>query len=151
MCWVVASLAVLCLSIAIFWALQGAWVILPFAGLEVGLVAYFTLRITSNNYNKQVLTIADEGIRLEKGYLHPKKVWHFDRNTAEFTIEKATHSLSADKILIQDHSTQALVLGETLPKSDIDALIGLLQGAGVNLHTVGKTRIHALDETIHLK
>lgn len=59
------SLALLCFGVAIGFALQGYWLVLPFAGLEIGLLAWAleTLRARENNY--EVLTIDGDNVVLE--------------------------------------------------------------------------------------
>lgn len=59
------SLVVLCFGVAIGFAVQGYWMVLPFAGLEIGLLAWAleTLRERKNNY--EALTIDGDVVVLE--------------------------------------------------------------------------------------
>ncbi|MBT9566896.1 MAG: DUF2244 domain-containing protein [Thiobacillus sp.] len=59
------SLAVVCFGVAIGFAVQGYWLVLPFAGLEIGLLAWAleTLRERENNY--EILTIDGDVVILE--------------------------------------------------------------------------------------
>lgn len=59
------SLAVLCFGVAIGFAWLGYWLVLPFAGLEIGLLAWAleSLRARENNY--EVLTIDGDTVVLE--------------------------------------------------------------------------------------
>lgn len=59
------SLALVCFGVAIVFAFQGYWLVLPFAGLEIGLLAWAleTLRARENNY--EVLTIDGDSVVLE--------------------------------------------------------------------------------------
>ena len=56
---VITIMVLLVMSIAIGWTMAGAWIILPFAGLEVGLFAYFMYRnlpprlYSTNYYNNR--------------------------------------------------------------------------------------------------
>lgn len=49
-----------CLSIALIWAFVGAWLILPFAGLEVGLLVVIMYLVSKRSYQKQILIINKE-------------------------------------------------------------------------------------------
>ena len=59
------SLVVLCFGVAIGFAVLGYWLVLPFAGLEIGLLAWAleALRERENNY--EVLTIDGDVVVLE--------------------------------------------------------------------------------------
>lgn len=146
MCWVVASLGSLSLCIALFWALQGAWIIFPFAGLEVALLAYLTLRVSSNSYHKQVMHIHESQIHIEWGAIYPKKNWYFEREQSTFIIQRAKHSLSADHVELRDKSGQCLRLGEALNKQDIDQLIEIIRSSKLYYKIVGSNSTKALDE-----
>ena len=52
---VMCALGGFCLSIAIVWTFVGAWLILPFAGIEVGLLALVMYLVSCSTYDKQVL------------------------------------------------------------------------------------------------
>ena len=59
------TLVLLCLGAAIGFAVQGYWLVLPFAGLEMGLLAWAleSLRKRENNY--EILTIDGDAVVLE--------------------------------------------------------------------------------------
>lgn len=59
------SLAVLCFATAIGFALLGYWLILPFAGLEVGLLAWAFERLRSRVGDYETLTIEGDVVVLE--------------------------------------------------------------------------------------
>jgi len=53
------------MSIAIGWTMAGAWIILPFAGLEVGLFAFFMYRICRQGFAQQIITITADQVLIE--------------------------------------------------------------------------------------
>lgn len=59
------SLVLLCFGVAIGFTVQGYWLVLPFAGLEIGLLAWAleSLRNRENNY--EILTIDGDSVVLE--------------------------------------------------------------------------------------
>ena len=59
--------------IAIAWAFVGAWVILPFAGIEVGLLAYVMYRVSQATYKTEIITIEPNTVTLVRGRIPLKK------------------------------------------------------------------------------
>ena len=82
------SLAIICLSIGVFFFIMGAGLILPFAGLEVILVLtcfYISFRWSQQ---KEVVYISNEKIKLEKGRLIKEKTWEEYRSFVVLEVEK---------------------------------------------------------------
>ena len=52
-----AAMIFFVMVIALAWAFVGAWVILPFAGFEVGLFALLMYKVSRFTYSKQIITI----------------------------------------------------------------------------------------------
>ena len=59
------SLAGVCLAAPIGFALLGYWLILPFAGLEIGLLAWILKDIRGHEGDYEMLTIEDDMVVLE--------------------------------------------------------------------------------------
>jgi uncharacterized membrane protein len=69
--------------IAIAWAFVGAWVILPFAGLEVGLLVFIMYRVSTATYKAEMITISDNAVTFVRGRIPLKKLreeHHLSRN-----------------------------------------------------------------------
>jgi len=141
----VLGISVLSLSIATFWALQGAWVILPFAGLEVALLCILAHRVSYRTYHQQLLRVDDASVKIEWGYYYPKKSWLFERADSEFIITHPEHSLSPACVEIVQ-ADQALRLGVFLNKEDIDALVELIRNSGLRYRFKGSVKTVALDK-----
>jgi uncharacterized membrane protein len=60
------SLALLCSAMAVAFALLGYWLILPFVGLEIGLLAWAFMSLRSHEDDYEVLTIDGDVVVLEK-------------------------------------------------------------------------------------
>jgi len=60
----IAAFALFISSIAIAWSLAGAWVILPFAGLEVGLLALIMYLVSKATYRWETLLISSNSIQV---------------------------------------------------------------------------------------
>ncbi len=63
----IAAVAGFVLLIGLVWSLLGMYLILPFAGLEVGLFAYFMHKICRSTYEKQVITIEKDRVIIHSG------------------------------------------------------------------------------------
>jgi len=142
--WVVAAVGCVSLGIGLFWAIRGAWVVLPFAGLEVFLLGYFAYRVCYFSYHQQVITIEDDQISVEWGDYQPKKRWVFQRDVSEFQINRPSHSLSPAEIFIHDRD-RGLRIGSLLNLEDTEQLINCIRHSGVYYQYAGVTRIHAID------
>ncbi|MEJ2419454.1 MAG: DUF2244 domain-containing protein, partial [Exilibacterium sp.] len=58
------------LIIAIDWLIMGLWMILPFVGIELGLLSYFMYRICYKNYYQQYIDINKNSVTVTAG-IHP--------------------------------------------------------------------------------
>lgn len=63
----ISVIAFTCLTIGIGFALAGATMILPFAGLEIIFVATCVYLVMKNTYKQEVITLTKEKLKIEKG------------------------------------------------------------------------------------
>lgn len=66
--WVIAVMVMVVMIIAISWTFIGAWLVLPFAGLEVGLFAYLMYRVSLYTHTQQIISIDAKLVNIEQGY-----------------------------------------------------------------------------------
>lgn len=127
--------AAFCLSIAFVWSFFGAWLILPFAGIEVGLLLFVTYLVSKATYQKQVLLINREHVSLIKGRSrHPEKfLW--DLSDLQFLTYETTHPEDVMKLLLKGQNT-ATRLGEFLNLEDQKYLVHLLERQDIRLKTI---------------
>ncbi|WP_218355297.1 DUF2244 domain-containing protein [Alteromonas lipotrueiana] len=64
--WLVFFLVVLVIAMA--WAAAGVWIVLPFAGIELGLLGYLMYRTNWQTYQQQRLIISPSLLVLEHDY-----------------------------------------------------------------------------------
>jgi uncharacterized membrane protein len=119
---VVASLALIAFFLATYLALQGLWVVFPFAVLEIGFLficLYLRLRA---NINTEVITFDENNVIVERGCFHAEKTWKYHRMWAKIFVKKpATHGFPK-QIFIRSHGKE-LELGSFLNKKDKEILI----------------------------
>jgi uncharacterized membrane protein len=84
----VAILAFISLSIAIAFAFAGAWLIFPFAGLELLALAYAFYRIHSHADDYESITIAGDRLAIEKHHLKNTSQVVFHRYWARVVLKK---------------------------------------------------------------
>lgn len=93
-------MAAISFGIAGMFALQGLWLILPFAGLEILALTIGLYMCSLRCRDQEVVTIHDDVVKVEKGRQKPNEVWQF---------EKAWISLELVKSPIQGHPSKLLM------------------------------------------
>lgn len=119
-------LSILSLSVAIFFTLQGAWLILLFSIVElIGVLAglYYCVK---RCYRQEVITFSSSDIWIEKGIIKPQYTWHYPRLWAKICVKKAAHPWDGPSIFLRSHGME-IELGEFLNKNDKDQLVKQLE------------------------
>jgi uncharacterized membrane protein len=120
------ALAIPVFSIAIFFAVLGAWLILPFAGVELLALAAALYRVSWKQQYRHVITVSDDDVCIDKGYHTPLQHWQFARQNAGLTITVQPHPSDSPELCVHDRH-ESVTLGEFLNREDSLKLIGLLQ------------------------
>ena len=74
-----AFCALLMGAIGAVFAASGAWLVLPFSGLEWLLLAYCLRLSLGDSAQREVITISDAMVRVEKGRDRPEQIYKFQR------------------------------------------------------------------------
>ncbi len=72
--WLAGALGLIVMGIALALASQGFWLVVPFAGAEAILVLYCLYLTVKKLARKEVITVADDSVKLEWGETQPDKV-----------------------------------------------------------------------------
>lgn len=120
------ALAVPSLAIATAFALRGAWPILPFVGLELCALGAALYLVQWKLQYRQVITVSDEGVQIEKGFHSAQQSWRFQPGAAGLTVTTRRHPWDGPELAIHDHA-DAVVLGEFLSREDSLKLLTLLR------------------------
>ena len=119
---IVASLAFIAFIISSFFALQGLWLIFPFAGLEVGfLFICLYLRMRANT-KTEIITFDNDKVLIERGCYHAEKSWEYHRMWAKIFVKKPATRGYPKQVFIRSHGKE-LELGSFLNKEDKEILI----------------------------
>lgn len=118
------------LLVALFWTFNGAWLVLPFAGLEVAVLAYVMNRVFRDSRHMQVITIAQDAVKLEEGNTHPEKVWHFDREDLYLAVQVPDNPVELMRLRFVSEQGE-IPLGSFLNQQDLKLTREALQQAGI--------------------
>ncbi len=124
---IVASLTLIAFCISGYFALQGLWLIFPFAGLEVSFLAiclYLRLRA---NIDTEVITFDETSVMIERGRYEAEKSWKYHRMWAKIFVKQPALRGHPKQVFIRSHGKE-LELGAFLNKKDKEILINDLKG-----------------------
>jgi len=125
-------LAMFCvnISIGLSFAMIGAWLILPFAGLEIVLVGIGMYYVCWKLNFKEVITIEAESLTLQKGVYYPKQTWHWQKSYTALVKQPSSYRMSAPKLFLQ-HLNETVEVGAFLNRKDKKLLRDNLQQRGI--------------------
>ena len=119
---IVASLAFIAFIISGYFALQGLWLIFPFAGLEVGFLFFCLYLRMRANVKTEIITFDESKVLIERGSYHAEKSWEYHRMWAKIFVKKPTTRGYPKQVFIRSHGKE-LELGSFLNKEDKEILI----------------------------
>lgn len=128
--WLLIILGTFVLGVAIAWSFVGAWIVLPFAGFEVGLLTILMTKVSRRTYQKQVVTVDESQIKVESGVETPDKTHAFDRHASHLNITEPEHSMDKARLTLTDHKN-SLELGAFLNQQDCNIARMQLREAGL--------------------
>ena len=123
----IAAFALFISSIAIAWSLAGAWVILPFAGLEVGLLALIMYLVSKATYRWETLLISSNSIQVTSS--NGISIEFFRSDTSSYY--KKDLSLKCAPQLVLQAPLQQFEVGSFLNLEDKERVHECMQKAGI--------------------
>ncbi|AZT84767.1 DUF2244 domain-containing protein [Marinobacter sp. NP-4(2019)] len=120
------------LVIATGMAVAGAWVVMPFAGLELIALAagiYYTAQACQT---REVLSIYTDSLTLEKGRRVKQAEWTLPRRYARVRVHMPRHPFTPAKLFLT-YREQDISLGAFLNVEDTQILLRILEGKGVSI------------------
>lgn len=133
-------LGICCVSVMIAAAMAwvGAWVVLPFAGLELAALAIAIYLTARSCQRREILTITPEALHLEKGSRRKQGEWHLPRPYARVCIRQPQTPVAAPRLFLVFRE-QEVALANFLNTEDAQALIGILRSCGLAIDTRAPT------------
>lgn len=132
---VLVWLGLVCVSLIVvtIMVLAGAWLVLPFAGIELTALAIGLYVAARKCWRQEVLEISTETVTLEKGrYHHRESQLALPRRYARVQLEPAPQEWAAPRLFLSHRNTR-VPLGAFLNPADVEELVGLLASHGVRL------------------
>lgn len=130
---VLGSLALVTLAISLGFAIQGAWLVLPFAGLECGAIylAFRWLRRHEGDYES--VLIEDDSLIVECGIGGKVERFTFSRAWAQVVVESGSRGRA--RVLLRSHGREVEVgrlLSDEAKRAAAARLRSRLSGKPVN-------------------
>lgn len=125
--WLIAAFALFIGTIAIAWALVGAWVILPFAGVEVLLLALLMHYVSSLTYQWETIEINTNTVVITSSTCNARTL---QRESAYVDYTNEPDSWLLPKTLLYD-DVHTVEVGHFLNESDRELLKQSLKNAGL--------------------
>lgn len=119
---IVGSLSFIAFCISTYFALQGLWLIFPFAGIEVGFLFICLYLRMRANINTEVITFDKDTVLVERGCYHAEQSWKYHRVWAKIFVKNPEIRGYPKRIFIRSHGKE-LELGAFLNKKDKELLI----------------------------
>ncbi len=123
------------MSIAMVWAYMGAWMVLPFAGLEVLLVGIGMYYVCWKLNFKQIITVEAESLTLQKGVYFPKEEWQWQTSQTSLVKKPSPYRMSAPTLFLK-HLNQRVEIGDFLNRTEKITLREHLLDLGIPITTV---------------
>jgi uncharacterized membrane protein len=125
-------LALLCLnmSVAAAWAYMGAWMVLPFAGLEVLFVGIGMYYVSWKLSFKQIILVNADSLVLQTGVYFPKQEWQWQLSSTKLLRKPSKYRMSAPNLYLE-HLNERIEIGEFLNRNEKKELRKHLIGFGV--------------------
>jgi uncharacterized membrane protein len=101
--WFFASIAGTTLAVAGFFAAQGFWPILPFAGLEVAGLGFAMWISLQRRFRRQDIVIAENEVAVEDSGRKFRSRLVFPRHWAQVKMRAGFSPLAASRLVIESH------------------------------------------------
>jgi uncharacterized membrane protein len=116
--------------IALAWTFVGAWIVLPFAGLEVGLFALLMYKVSKFTYSRQVINIDSKQVTIAWGRKELKQTHKLRREDLYVYYWEADEGWHLPRISL-NHDGKNVEIGDFLNLEDRQQLKTNLEQAGL--------------------
>lgn len=127
---ILIALFVVNMSIAASWAWMGAWMVLPFAGLEVLLVGIGMYYVSWKLSFKEILLVEEQSLILQKGVYFPKQEWRWQRDQTRLLRQESRYRLSAPTLKLQ-YLNQQEEIGQFLNRQEKKQVRRFIEQLGI--------------------
>ncbi len=124
------------MAIALSWAAMGAWMVLPFAGLEIALVGFGMYYVSWKLSFKEIIIFEGDSLTLQKGVYFPKQEWVWQRRDTLLIKRPSKYRMSAPTLFLK-HLNQSIEIGAALNRVEKKELREHLIRLGLAMRVVG--------------
>jgi uncharacterized membrane protein len=117
-----------CLGVASLFAWAGFWPVLPFAGLEIGLLTYALWWTSARARQMEVVDVGEQHVAVEKGARHPEQRWSFSRSWARVSLVGPAVKQHPSRLFIGSHG-QRVRVGDFLTENERQRLASDIRSA----------------------
>ena len=132
---ILMAMFVVSMIIGIGFASIGAWMVLPFAGLEITLVGIGMYYVCWKLNFKQTITVEAESFTVQKGVYFPKQEWQWQASQTQLLKQPSRYRMSPPTLFLK-HLNQKIEIGEFLNRADKKELQAWLTNVGINMTTL---------------
>lgn len=113
----IASFAAGTFAVAGFFALQGYWPVLPFAGLEIGLLIWATRTSMRRGQEHETISISEESVVIQRrsGQIEQRSV--FPRHWSKVKLHAPQSALHPSRLIVESHG-RACEVGRFLTEDE---------------------------------
>ncbi len=122
----IGLMAVLMIGIGTGFALMGAWLVLPFSGAELLLLIWALGCSMRNSGYREVITISDYKIKIERGISYPQQRYEFFRAWARIQLSHPSVHGHLARLQVGSHGKQ-VEIGAFLNEEEKQVLAKELQ------------------------
>jgi len=105
------------MSIALAWAALGAWMILPFAGLEILLVGLGMYYVSWKLNFREVIIFEADSVIVQKGVYFPKQEWCLQKSQTLLLRQNSHYRMSAPDLFLT-HLNDKIEIGAFLNRNE---------------------------------
>lgn len=113
-------------GVAVFLALRGFWPILPFAGLEMALLAWALRASLERRFHRETITVTESQVSIERCNRERSSRVVFPRHWAQVKLRRPAARLHPSRLTIESHGRQC-ELGSFLTEEERRGLALRLQ------------------------
>lgn len=133
---------IVAMIIGLSFAYIGAWLVLPFAGLEIMLLGAGMYYVCWKLNFKQTISMQAESLILQQGVYFPKEQWHWQKSATSLIKQPSRYRMSPPALFLK-HLNQTVEIGAFLNRSEKATLREYLIHAGIPMTVIAASDVIA--------
>jgi uncharacterized membrane protein len=125
-CVFVTTVSIATFTIAIVFAVRGYWPVLPFAGLEIGLLIWAVRASMRSGLQRETITITEDSVTVQRSSVAGERPLVFPRHWASVKLHAPPAALHPSRLTIESHG-RVCEVGKFLTEADRRGLAARLK------------------------